>query len=172
MSKTSVGKLAAAPIWAAPATLSALGGLAGGGLKYLKARSEGAEREDALREAGKGALLGAGAGAVAGGVGKLIPQTRGVTEGVGNWGLREVHGLTGWLPKSMDEDKVQALRSIGGGAHDAIQGYGRALEQSRAAVHAPGITGKAKDKILAHAQRGCSLLKLRRISLKILNDAA
>ena len=127
----------------------ALGGLAGGGLGavggggagYLKARQGGATRGEAARSALGGALEGAkgGAqiGALAGGAGGLAGGAKarglvsklrgkgGATGAISRFGERQVHGLTGYVPhdaagKMVGGSHTKALRSMKGGAHDAV----------------------------------------------------
>jgi len=131
------------PRLGASATLGVLGALGGAGAGYLKNRMSDDPKSSthaALQGAALGALGGAGTGAA------LPAAARGA---LSRFGMRELHGLTGFLPKG------ETLRSIRGGAYDAER---NAVQASRA-LHAARLSGgdvaKAQDA-LGRAQRSAS----------------
>ena len=112
-----------------------VGGASSGARSYQDARSQGATRTQAglhalagglggaVRGAGKGALIGAAGGAALGAAAPTSARalTRGISKmenpagGLGRFGQRQVHSLTGWKPGG----STKSIESIGAGAADA-----------------------------------------------------
>lgn len=111
----------------AGAVLGVLGAAGGAGAGYLRNRMSGdPEAGSPLGAAARGAVLGGIGGA---GLGAALPAAaRGA---VTRFGLREAHGLTGYLPKG------ESLRSIRAGSYDAE----RAAVQAGRALHGAQLTG-------------------------------
>lgn len=98
--------------------------------------------------AAKGALLGAGAGGVAGAikpsmVGDLVKR-KGILGPSARFGQRQLHGLTGWTPKG-------GIESIRGGAWQAKQNVD---EIRKSLTKATPKAKKGLEKELAKARKG------------------
>lgn len=67
---------------------------------YSQAREQGQDMPEALRSAGKGALIGGvgGAGLGAG----VATLSKGTGKAIGDFGRRQFHGVTGYTPKGME----------------------------------------------------------------------
>ena len=105
--------------WGAPAaTLGAVGALVGGVKGYGDA-GPSAGTTGSLMSAGKGALMGGAAGATVGGglglAGKHLGGTAaGWSKSVGDFGRRQVHAVTGYVPGHIPAEKrVEYLKGIG-----------------------------------------------------------
>lgn len=125
-------KIALGNIGASAATLGTVGSLLGGGAGYMKAKAEGQDTKDALLTAGKGALIGGGAGAL-GGAG-LAGASKRVGKRIGDFGRRQVHAVSGYVPKG--QNSTQYLESIGignttGPAWEAAQKHLQEVEAGR-----------------------------------------
>lgn len=119
------------PAVGAGALLGSVGGLGTGYLGYQKAKMEGAGTLEALGHGAKSGLLGAAGGAALGaGIAQAKP---GWGKELSDFGQRQVHGLTGWVPK-------EGLHSIGHGAGPAIA--------RRAEAHAAHIANPSDPKLL------------------------
>lgn len=148
------------------AGLGALGGAAYGGYKgYQDAKEQGQGTGGAVASGALGALqggltggtvgaLGAGAvgavgGAISPGTAETVRAALTKTPVVGSaarFGQRQVHGLTGWLPREGDKSSI---REIGLGLSDDVVKHHAAAEEALVKARS---AGKAKD--IAKAEKG------------------
>lgn len=145
----------------AGATLGLLGAAGGAGIGYLRNRLSNEPQEGSpLGSAARGALLGGLGGA---GMGAVLPSS--ARAAVSRFGMRELHGVTGYTPKG------ESLRSMHAGAFPAqaaeVQAA-RGLERVRqGVVPEQGLLDRAHaalfgapdhladaEKTLARAQKG------------------
>lgn len=126
-------KLAAVnPRLGSAVTLGVLGALGGGGANYL--RHHFFDAPDAETSGGRAFAQGALAGGLGGaGLGALLPS--GARKAMSRFGMRELHGLTGYMPEG------ETLRSIHAGAYPAEV----AEAQARRAAHKAYGGGSAKE---------------------------
>lgn len=130
------------------AVLGLLGAAGGAGAGYLRNRLSGdPEAGSPWGSAARGALVGGLGGA---GVGAALPSAaRGALT---RFGLREAHGLTGYLPKG------ETLRSIRAGSYDAE----RAAIQAQRALHGAQLTGGDVGKATKAVARAQDAVKATR----------
>jgi hypothetical protein len=157
-------KIALGNIGASAATLGTIGALGGGVMNYMKARREGQTRKDALLSAGKGAVVGGGAGAL-GGAGiaagsralrgwNVNPVTYGdkahgllsrLDKSIGDFGRRQVHAVSGYLPQEArglnNQERAKYLKGIGIGGYQPAQDAVQAATDHLKAVQAGGGKG-------------------------------
>ena len=152
LEKVAIGNVAGSA-----ATLGTIGGLLGGGVGFLKGQLEGQDTGDSLRSAGKGALIGGGGGALlGGGLGGISRALRGrdavkweqygrkasdpwyktMDASLSDLGRRQVHGLTGYVPKGVSHKDY--VHQIGLGGRDPFGGLPAAKDELKAAREGTG----------------------------------
>ncbi len=154
--KAALGNLAASAL-----TGGAIGALQKGYSDYSAARDRGASVSSSLSEGGKGALYGgAVGGAIGGGLAASSRALRGwhnpVTENtgffskldrtLGDFGKRQFHAVTGYVPAHLRGDanlaaRSQYLRGIGVGGRENPQDYVKTLETKLKDIRAGKDTG-------------------------------
>lgn len=160
--------------------LGAIGGAAHGAYRgYQQAKEQGLSTGQALGHgaagalggAGKGALIGGGVGAAAGlGAGALLsaPKAEALRKAVSDsplaigsqFGQRQVHGVTGWMPGAENQSIGQRLGQIGMGSStrqdtinaaknriEAVAAQRLAHEQGLPAAPRQGFIGGVLDKM-------------------------
>jgi hypothetical protein len=135
-------KLALGNVGTAAATGATILGLGNAVKRYSESRAEGRGVGESLGQGARGALIGAGAGAAVGGglagvssalrggqaIGPGTPWYKSMDEGLANFGRRQRHGLTGYVPEGMSHGQYVRHIGIGSGTSEAVEGARRNVE--------------------------------------------
>lgn len=173
-------KLALGNVGAAAATGASLLGLGNAYMAYSGSRAQGRGVGESLGQGAKGALVGAGAGAALGGglagvskalrggqaVGAATPWHHGMDQGIGNFGRRQFHALSGYVPKGMEHGEYVRNIGIGSGASEAVEAAKQRVQQA--------ATGESPYKIPVlskwRSQRGLQSAEAAKASSDALID--